>query len=81
MVGLESAFVVLFSSNLFSLDELTRFMSINPMNILVSLGFDSSNAKKNSWSISDSTFITKSFYKNSAFENYEVSIQKELNNV
>ena len=81
VVGLESAFVVLFSSNLFSLEELTRFMSINPMNILVSLGYDSSNTKKNSWSKNDSTFITKSFYKNSAFENFQVSIQKEINYV
>ena len=81
VVGLESAFVVLFSSNLFSLEELTRFMSINPMNILVSLGYDSSNTKKNSWSKNDSTFITKSFYKNSAFENFQVNIQKELNHV
>jgi len=81
VVGLESAFVVLYSSNLFSLEELTRFMSINPMNILVSLGYDSSNAKTNSWAKSSSTFTTKSFYKNSAFENFKVSIQKELDHV
>ena len=51
------------------------------MNILVSLGYDSSNVKKNSWNKSNSTFTTKSFYKNSAFENFQVSIQKELDHV
>ena len=81
VVGLESAFVALFSSNIFTLDELICFMSKNPQNILKSLGYDTSNTLANTWIETDSVFNTKSFFKNSAFENLEVKIKKEFSNV
>ena len=81
VVGLESAFVALFSSNIFTLDELIYFMSKNPQNILKSLGYDTSNTLANTWIETDSVFSTKSFFKNSAFENLEVKIKKEFSNV
>ena len=75
------AFVALFSSNIFTLDELIYFMSKNPQNILKSLGYDTSNTLANTWIETDSVFNTKSFFKNSAFENLEVKIKKEFSNV
>ena len=56
-------------------------MSKNPQNILKSLGYDTSNTLANTWKETDSVFSTKSFFKNSAFENLEVKIKKEFSNV
>ena len=77
VVGLESAFAVLLSSELFTIDELTLYMSLTPNKILKELGYDSALSKSNNWIQKSNVYKTKSFHKNSAFENFEVSVMKE----
>ena len=78
VVGLESAFPVLYSSGIFSLDELINYLHFNPKKILKELGYKVTKPKKISWVTTESIFKTKSSYKNSAFENRKVLIQNEL---
>ncbi len=81
VVGLESTFPVLFSSGLFSLDELITFLHINPKKILKQLGYRVAKTNKITWLKTETSFTTKTSYKNSTFENTKVLIRKELFNV
>ena len=76
VVGLESAFPVLYSSNIFTLDELIIFLVDKPRKILNNLGYEINEQINNKWLEETELFNTKSEYKNSAFENIEVSIKK-----
>tara|TARA_B100001996_G_scaffold285795_1_gene226073 strand:- start:323 stop:1381 length:1059 start_codon:yes stop_codon:yes gene_type:complete len=76
VVGLESAFPVLYSSNIFTLDELKIFLVEKPREILTNLGYEINEPFNNKWNEGTELFHTKSEYKNSAFENCEVSIKK-----
>ena len=78
VVGLESAFPVLYSSGIFSLDELINYLHFNPKRILKELGYKVTKPNKISWVTTESIFTTKSSYRNSAFENRKVLIQNEL---
>ena len=76
VVGLESAFPVLYSSNIFTLDELLIFLVDKPREILNNLGYEINEPFHNQWIEGVELFNTKSEYKNSAFENFEVNIKK-----
>tara|TARA_B100001769_G_scaffold271054_1_gene263234 strand:+ start:3389 stop:4447 length:1059 start_codon:yes stop_codon:yes gene_type:complete len=76
VVGLESAFPVLYSSDIFTLDELKIFLIDKPREILQNLGYEIEKPFNNKWRIGNELFHTKSEYKNSAFENFEVNIKK-----
>jgi len=52
-------------------------MSLTPNKILKELGYDSALSKSNNWIQKSNVYKTKSFHKNSAFENFEVSVMKE----
>ena len=81
VVGLESAFAVLYSSNIFTLEELIAFMSTKPKEILHKLGYDISENSYCNWLEGEDIFVTRSIYKNSLFENSKVKIQKDITHV
>ena len=81
VVGLESAFAVLYSSNIFTLEELIAFMSTKPKEILLKLGYDISENSYCNWLEGEDIFVTRSIYKNSLFENSKVKIQKDITHV
>ena len=76
VVGLESAFPVLYSSNIFTLNDLLIFLVDKPREILNNLGYEINEPFHNQWIEGVELFNTKSEYKNSAFENLEVKIKK-----
>ena len=80
VVGLESAFPLIYSSNVFELDQILKFLVTNPLTILEELGYEIPKIV-NTWKKSKSVFITKSKYKNSLFENENIEIQRVLSNV
>ena len=80
VVGLESAFPLIYSSNIFELDQILKFLVTNPLTILEELGYEIPKIV-NTWKKSKSVFITKSKYKNSLFENENIEIQRVLSNV
>ena len=80
VVGLESAFPLIYSSNIFDLDQILKFLVVNPTKILKELGYETPKMV-NTWKKSKSVFITKSKYKNSLFENQNIEIQRVLLNV
>ena len=80
VVGLESAFPLIYSSKIFELEEILRFMVINPTKILQELGYKTLDTF-NTWKKSRSIFNTRSFYKNSLFENENIDIERVLSNV
>ena len=80
VVGLESAFPLIYSSNIFELDQILKFLVTNPLTILEELGYETPKIV-NTWKKSKSVFITKSKYKNSLFENKNIEIQRVLSNV
>jgi len=80
VVGLESAFPLIYSSKIFELEEILRFMVVNPTKILQELGYKTLDTF-NTWKKSKSIFNTRSFYKNSLFENENIDIERVLSNV
>ena len=76
VVGLESSFPMLYSSKLFSLDELNKFLTVNPRKILKDLGYNLKSIKINKWKECNKEFETRTKYNNSAFENKKVLIEK-----
>ena len=55
-------------------------MVINPTKILQELGYKTLDTF-NTWKKSRSIFNTRSFYKNSLFENENIDIERVLSNV
>ena len=60
VVGLESAFPLIYSSNIFELDQILKFLVTNPLTILEELGYEIPKIV-NTWKKSKSVFITKNF--------------------
>ena len=61
---------------IFTLDELLIFLVDKPRKILNNLGYEINEPFHNQWIEGVELFNTKSEYKNSAFENFEVNIKK-----
>ncbi len=80
VVGLESAFPLIYSSNIFDIDQMLKFLVINPTKILTELGYEIPKTV-NTWKKSKSVFITKSKFKNSLFENENIEIERVLSGV
>ena len=57
------------------------FMSTKPKEILNEMGYEISETSYCNWLESEDIFFTKSFYKNSLFENSKVTIQKDITHV
>ncbi len=81
IVGLESAFPMLYTSNIFSLDELKKYMIENPRKILSEIGYKLRDPEVNSWGKCNKKFTTKSIYTNSIFEQKKTKIEKVMSNV
>ena len=67
---------MLYSSKLLSLDELNKFLTVNPRKILKDLGYNLKSIKINKWKECNKEFETRTKYNNSAFENKKVLIEK-----
>ena len=80
VVGLESAFPLIYSSNIFDIDQMLKFLVVNPTKILNELGYEIPKTV-NTWKKSKSVFITKSKFKNSLFENENIEIERVLSGV
>ena len=80
VVGLESAFPLVYSSNIFDIDQMLKFLVVNPTKILNELGYEIPKTV-NTWKKSKSVFITKSKFKNSLFENENIEIERVLSGV
>ena len=80
VVGLESAFPLIYSANIFDMDQILKFLVVNPTNILNELGYVIPKTV-NTWKKSKSVFITKSKFKNSLFENENIEIERVLSSV
>ena len=81
VVGLESAFPMLYSSNIFSIEELEKYLSHNPRKILSDIGYQLTDTKINHWQECNKKYTTKSKFNNSAFENTKTKIEKANPNV
>ena len=75
VVGLESSFPMLYSSKIFSLDELVLFLDINPRKILTDIGYNLKKVRSFEWSICEKEFYTTSEPKNSLFEGEKTVIE------
>ena len=75
VVGLESAFPMLYSSEIFSLDELERYLDKNPRKILSELGYELKKSNSFKWEFCDKKFYTNSNPKNSLFEGRKTLIE------
>ncbi len=80
VVGLESAFPLIYSANIFDMDQILKFLVVNPTKILNELGYEIPKTV-NTWKKSKSVFITKSKFKNSLFENENIEIERVLSGV
>ena len=80
VVGLESAFPLIYSANIFDIDQILKFLVTNPTKILTELGYEIPKTI-NTWKKSKSVFITKSKFKNSLFENENIEIERVLSSV
>ena len=80
VVGLESAFPLIYSSNIFDIDQMLKFLVLNPTKILTELGYEIPKTV-NTWKKSKSVFTTKSIFKNSLFENENIEIERVLSGV
>ena len=81
VVGLESAFPMLYSSGILSLEEIKRFMIENPRKILSEAGYEVKKSQINIWQPCDKEFTTKSKFNNSIFEKRNTKIEKVSQNV
>lgn len=81
VVGLESAFPMLYSSKIFSIKELESFLITNPKKILEDIGYIINNESKNYWKKCNKVFHTKSKFNNSVFEKNMTLVEKEIINV
>ncbi len=77
VVGLESSFPMLFTSGIFTIEELSSYLIENPKKILKSLGYKIDETTSNSWRECNKNFKTKSKYKNSVFENEKTIIERD----
>ncbi len=75
VVGLESSFPMLYSSEIFELDELVAFMDENPRKILSELGYNSNRRRSFEWRFCNKQFYTVSEPKNSLFEGKQTLIE------
>ena len=76
MVGLESSFPMLFSSGIFTIEELSSYLIKNPKEILKNLGYTIDETSENKWRECDKSFKTKSKYNNSVFEDEKTIIER-----
>jgi Dihydroorotase and related cyclic amidohydrolases len=81
VVGLESAFPMLYSSGILSLEEIKKFMIENPRKILSEAGYKVEKSQVNVWQLCDKEFTTKSKFNNSIFEKRNTKIEKVSQNV
>jgi len=81
VVGLESAFPMLYSSKIFTVKELESFLITNPKKILEDIGYKIDNKTLNNWKECNKFFYTKSKYNNSVFEKNVTLVEKEILNV
>ena len=77
----EAAFPMLYSSNIFSIEELEKYLSHNPRKILSDIGYQLTDTKINHWQECNKKYTTKSKFNNSAFENTKTKIEKANPNV
>ena len=75
VVGLESAFPMLYSSEKFELNELVMYLDINPRKILSELGYNLNNSNSFEWKSCNKKFYTNSNPKNSLFEGMETLLE------
>ena len=75
VVGLESAFPMLYSSEMFELNELVMYLDINPRKILSELGYNLNNSNSFEWKSCNKKFYTNSNPKNSLFEGMETLLE------
>ena len=75
VVGLESAFPMLYSSEMFELNELVMYLDINPRKILSELGYNLNNSISFEWRSCNKKFYTNSNPKNSLFEGMETLLE------
>lgn len=76
VVGLESAFPMIYSSGIFSIEQIKRFMVVNPRKILSEIGYEINISKKNLWEKCNKEFTTKSKFNNSIFEKRKTKIER-----
>mgnify|MGYP001158613643 CR=1 FL=1 len=76
VVGLESTFPMLFTSGIFTIEELSLYLIENPKKILKNLGYSLDETTKNGWQDCNKKFTTKSKYDNSIFENEKIIIER-----
>ena len=76
VVGLESSFPMLFTSGIFTIEELGSYLIENPKKILKSLGYSIDEITKNTWKECNKNFKTKSKYDNSVFEDEKIIIER-----
>ena len=81
VVGLESAFPMIYSSEIFSIEEIKKFMVENPRKILSEIGYEVKIPETNIWQACNKEFKTKSQFNNSIFENKITKIEKVPENV
>ena len=73
---MESSFPMLFTSDIFTIQELISYLIENPKNILKNLGYKIDEATKYTWRKCNKKFQTKSKYNNSVFENENTIIER-----
>ena len=71
----------IYSSNIFSIGELEKYLIHNPRKILLDIGYQLIDKEINHWQECDKKYTTKSKYNNSAFENINTKIEKVDTNV
>lgn len=76
VVGLESSFPMLFTSGIFTIQELSSYLIENPKNILKNLGYKIDETTKYTWRKCNKKFKTKSKYNNSVFEDENTIIER-----
>ena len=76
VVGLESSFPMLFTSGIFTIEELSSYLIENPKKILKNLGYKIDETTENKWRECNKNFKTKSKYNNSVFEDEKTIIER-----
>ncbi len=76
VVGLESSFPMLFTSGIFTIEELSLYLIENPKKILKNLGYTVDETTEYTWRECNKNFKTKSKYNNSVFEDEKTIIER-----
>ena len=67
---------MLFTSGIFTIEELSSYLIENPKKILKNLGYKIDEITENKWRECNKNFKTKSKYNNSVFEDEKTIIER-----